>query len=304
LSEVATVSELTSQEKQMIETTTAAEIPEDGHLEISDHVAQKSAGAQLTTPAKFLDPETGNLRVDALMKSYTELEKRMGAGNHLDHADTQPADDTEREDDLDITPVDLMYDDIDSATLDAEFDEEDGSEYSDISRDGDVPLHPDNYQITTDHPWLEPDQELNSILHEHSFSQDQAQVVYDLAHEHVLPLFEQLAGQIAELRGENLLRETFAGDDWQSQATQVKQWGEAALPPDLYDTLATTQAGVSAMHQLMQHGEPRFLDATTSTASVEKSALRRMMDDPRYWRDHDPDLVSRVQDGFANLYPD
>lgn len=288
----------------MIETTTAAETPEDSHLETSDDAAQSSTGTQLATPAKFLDPETGDLRVDVLMKSYTELEKRMGAGSHLDQTDDQSTDDAEREEDLDLTPADLMYDDIDGATLDAEFDEEDGSEYNDISRDGDVPLHPDNYQITTDHPWLEPDQELNAILHEHSFSQEQAQVVYDLAHEHVLPLFEQLAGQIAELRGESLLRETFAGEDWQSQAAQVQQWGEAALPPDLYEALTTTPAGVAAMHQMMQHGEPQFVGATTSTGSVEKNSLRRMMDDPRYWRDHDPELVSRVQDGFASLYPD
>jgi hypothetical protein len=25
--------------------------------------------------------------------------------------------------------------------------------------------------------------------------------------------------------------------------------------------------------------------------------------DPRYWRDHQPDLVKRVEEGFRRLYP-
>ena len=45
--------------------------------------ATAAGPATPSAPAKFLDPETGELRVEALMKSYTELERRMGAGEHL-----------------------------------------------------------------------------------------------------------------------------------------------------------------------------------------------------------------------------
>lgn len=35
---------------------------------------------------------------------------------------------------------------------------------------------------------------------------------------------------------------------------------------------------------------------------VTDAELRSMMRDPRYWRDHDPDFVTKVHDGFRHLY--
>ena len=288
--------------------------------------ASPAAEAAPAAPAKFLDPETGELRVDALMKSYMALEKRMGAGAHLNRGggetDSSSADgsggagaedaggapgpaETGAETGAEAGPA------AEDAAADADSDAASGDPTSgdpesDDSAAGDaVPERPEDYRIEAGHPWLGNDAELNGVLHEHGFTRNQAQLVYDIAHEYVLPLLDRMAGEIAGLRGERQLREVFPGDDWEARAEQTRQWGASALPDDLYGTLAATPAGVAAMHRMMQHGEPAFLNRTgTAAAAADEAELRRLMDDPRYWRDHDPATVAKVQDGFRQLYPD
>ena len=256
-------------------------------------------------PAKFLDPETGELRVDALMKSYMALEKRMGAGEHLNRGGA--GEDADRGD-PDANPGANPDADADGAA-DADEAADAGAPPDDLAPDDAVPDDavpdgPDGYRIDGDHPWLASDAELNGVLHEHGFTQGQAQLVYDIAHEYVLPLLDRMAGEIAGLRGERQLREAFPGEDWEARAEQTRQWGASALPGDLYETLAATPAGVAAMHRLMQHGEPDFLSRTGPAGpAADEAELRRLMDDPRYWRDHDPATIARVRDGFERLYP-
>ena len=277
--------------------------------------ATAAGPATPSAPAKFLDPETGELRVEALMKSYTELERRMGAGEHLNRGggpDSPFGDGSDLEDADDplagADPDDPARDDPardDPARDDPAGDDPAGDADSDDAYDDTVPDSPEDYRIDSDHPWLANDAELNGILHENGFSQGQAQLVYDIAHEYVLPLLDKLAGEIAGLRGERQLREVFPGDDWEARAEQTQQWGAGALPEDLYETLAATPAGVAAMHRMMQHGEPGFLSRNGPAGpAVDEAALRSLMNDPRYWRDHDPSVIAKVQDGFQRLYPD
>lgn len=274
--------------------------PVDGRPTANAPETGRTAGgpAMPAAPAKFLDPETGALRVEALMKSYTELERRMGAGAHLNRggaAADSPHPDGPDPDDAADAPAGAEDDPAAEADAEAE---------SDAHPDA-VPDSPEDYRIETDHPWLGNDAELNGILHENGFTQDQAQLVYDIAHEYVLPLLDKMAGEIAGLRGERQLREVFPGDDWEARAEQTRQWGASALPEDLYGTLAATPAGVAAMHRMMQHGEPGFLSRTGPAGpAADESELRSLMNDPRYWRDHDPAVIARVRDGFERLYPD
>ena len=207
--------------------------------------ATAAGPATPSAPAKFLDPETGELRVEALMKSYTELERRMGAGEHLNRGggpDSPFGDGSDLEDADDplagADPDDPARDD--PARDDPAGDDPAGDADSDDAYDDTVPDSPEDYRIDSDHPWLANDAELNGILHENGFSQGQAQLVYDIAHEYVLPLLDKLAGEIAGLRGERQLREVFPGDDWEARAEQTQQWGAGALPEDLYETLAAS----------------------------------------------------------------
>ncbi len=263
-------------------------------------VGPETGPATNPAPAKFLDPETGELRVDALMKSYMALEKRMGAGGHLNRGGGRDPEGA----DPDGSSADMPDGADPRAPDDAEAGDDAADTESGAAAGDSVPESPEGYRIEAGHPWLGNDAELNGVLHEHGFTQDQAQLVYDIAHEYVLPLLDRMAGEIAGLRGERQLREVFPGDDWEARAEQTRQWGASALPEDLYGTLAATPAGVAAMHRMMQHGEPGFLNrGGPAGPAADEAELRSLMDDPRYWRDHDPAVIAKVRDGFERLYP-
>jgi len=59
------------------------------------------------------------------------------------------------------------------------------------------------------------------------------------------------------------------------------------------------------LHRMMQDGEPQLVSgAAPAPAGRSESQLRRMMQDPRYWRDHDTSFAAEVRRGFEDLYPD
>ena len=95
---------------------------------------------------------------------------------------------------------------------------------------------------------------------EAGFTQAQAQLVYDLAAEHVLPLIDDVAGELQATRDGERLAQRFGGDAaWQNMARQIRTWGQANLAEDVYRTLAASYDGVLAMHQMMQAREPSVL---------------------------------------------
>lgn len=49
---------------------------------------------------------------------------------------------------------------------------------------------------------------------------------------------------------------------------------------------------------------PLLEDDSPEEREKAEGELRNLMRDPRYWRDHDGDLVRRVTDGFRRLYPE
>jgi hypothetical protein len=44
--------------------------------------------------------------------------------------------------------------------------------------------------------------------------------------------------------------------------------------------------------------------AQPAPSGRSESQLRRMMQDPRYWRDHDTSFAAEVRRGFEDLYPE
>jgi hypothetical protein len=219
-------------------------------------------------PDKFWDRETGQIRTDALLKSYVELERKLGA------------------------MVPLPQDD-----------DPEGRER--LRRALGVPAAADEYRIDVRDELLKPTPELNTRLHEAGFTQEQAQLVYDLAAENVLPLIDDLMGELHASRDAERLSKHFGGDaPWQNMARQIKTWGQANLADDVYRTLAADYDGVLAMHQMMQAREPVVLqDADGPQSEVDEGTLTRLMRDPRYWRERDPAIVAQVTEGFRRLYP-
>jgi hypothetical protein len=226
--------------------------------------AQRPAGI----PDKFWDREAGQLRTDALLKSYLELERKLGSMVPL------PGDD-----------------------------DEEGRER--LRRVLGVPETPGAYRIEVRDELLKPTPELNARLHQAGFTQDQAQLVYDLAAENVLPLIDDVMGELHASRDAERLSKHF-GDDaaWQNMARQIKTWGQANLAEDVYRTLTASYDGVLAMHQMMQAREPAVLqEADGPQRDIDEATLTRLMRDPRYWRDRDPAIVAQVTEGFKRLYP-
>ena len=218
-------------------------------------------------PEKFWDPAAKQVRIDALTKSYSELERKLSG----------------------MIPGPQAPD----------------WEQSWRKAHG-VPEAPDAYRIELKDDLLQIDPDVNKRLHEAGFSPRQAQLVYDLALERLVPMVRDYADNFRMDTARSKLAEEFGGaEKWDSLAPQLARWGEANLPASVYGALATTPEGVRALHRLMNSGEPnlRGLGAGAS-GPADEAQLRKLMADKRYWRDHDPEIVRTVAEGFKRLYPD
>lgn len=221
-------------------------------------------------PEKFWDGEAGSIRVESLLKSYQELERKLTSVTQS--GDGEPSEATR------ARWLELMG----------------------------RPTDPDSYAISAPSEMLPADPALNARLHEAGFTQQQAQLVYDLAGEYLLPALGEAVGEVEAARQIDRLERQFGGpESWRATAQQIKSWASAHLEPEVYATLAASFEGVLALHQLMQANEPSLIGGTDGAQGRPSlDLLHDMMRDPRYWRDRDPEFVSRVTAGFKQLYPD
>ncbi len=168
------------------------------------------------------------------------------------------------------------------------------------------PAGPDQYAINASHPMLTSDPAVNRRLYDAGFTNDQAQLVYDLAHERLLPMVAELGAKSAQEGHTAHLHQHFGGESrWRQVAPQISSWGRKNLPPEAFDALATTAEGVKTMHRLMTSGEPS-LGAVPASAGepLSEARLKQMMQDPRYWKTRDPAFIAKVSDGFRRLHGD
>lgn len=150
-----------------------------------------------------------------------------------------------------------------------------------------------------------PDPEVNAVLHKAGFSNDQAQLVYDLATQYVVPELESRDQRIKAEKVKGRLEEYFGGEErWAHVARQLGDWGKTHLPEDVMDAMSGSFEGVLALHRMMASDEPGIDNKTNATSeNLDEKALRKLMQDPKYWRDQDPVLMTKVRDGFNRLYP-
>ena len=220
-------------------------------------------------PEKFWDADAGSIRTEALLRSYLELERRLG------RSVPKP----ENEDDVEGINRLLGI----------------------LGR----PPAPDGYEIAPPHPLVSPDPSLNELLHTAGFTQRQAQLVYDLAAERLLPVIDEAAAELEASRQVDRLERHFGGPEaWRTTAAQIKAYAEANLPQELHLVLAGSYEGVIALHEMMRKAEPEIVgQAGSGQLAVTEDSLRELIRDPRYWRDRDPEIVQRVTAGYRNLYP-
>jgi len=168
---------------------------------------------------------------------------------------------------------------------------------------GIVPEKPEDYCIDCGERTSDPD--VDRILHQAGFTNEQAQLVYDLAQKYVEPHLQD-ARKGAETAGvQGRLEEYFGGKErWNTIARQLGDWAKAHLPAEVTAALGSSFEGVLALHRMMEADEPGIArDGHRSDGDLDEKKLREMMADPRYWREQDPALVEKVRAGFERLYP-
>ncbi len=217
-------------------------------------------------PEKFWDEQKKEIRLDALLSSYLALEKKMASMIHAP-------------------------------------DSEEGR--TKILKALGRPDTPDAYDIDVSHGLFEIDSDLNARLHEKGFTPDQVQTVYDAAAEKLIPLIVELASQFqADREVERLVSEFGGLEQWNTVSRQLQAFGKQNLPAEVLKGLSSSYDGVMALYRLMK-GEGHALkmrDDGASSNAVDDKTLQKMMRDPKYWRDRNPDIMAKVADGFKQLY--
>lgn len=217
-------------------------------------------------PEKFWDAEKGAIRVDALLKSYRELERRLSQRAGPPAPDAPP------------------------------------EELARFRAAMGIPETHEGYDIRAPHELCCPDPEVNRRLHAAHFTNEQAQLVYELAAEKLLPLIAEAAAEFEADRQRQKLHAHFGGEErFRQVAPQLAAWGRANLPPPVLEALSTTAEGVLALEQMMRKGEPALSRDAAPPQPESEAELRAMMRDPRYWRTREPEFVRRVTEGFRRL---
>lgn len=168
-----------------------------------------------------------------------------------------------------------------------------------------APDSPEGYGIRCDHGLFNPDPAINRRLHGAGLSTEQAQLVYDLAAEHLLPMIQELTTEFHADREIERLVEHFGGPErWREMSRQMLAWARKNLPAAAVDGLSSSFEGVIALHRMMTGQEPTAVTGDGGAETVNEGDLHGMMRDPRYWRERDPAFVTRVTEGFRRLFPE
>ncbi|BAI70822.1 hypothetical protein AZL_001840 [Azospirillum sp. B510] len=261
----------------------------------------------LPIPEKFRDARTGALRVDALLKSYLELERRLSSQGRSRQGPAAVAAEPVAEagpaavepasgDPASINPAPINPPPINPAALDP----------AQLRRLLGAPETPDGYSIACDHGLFQPDPEINGRLFEAGYTPDQAQLLYDLAAERMVPLIQTMAAEFQAEREVEKLVARFGGEErWREVSRQLLAWAGKTLPPAAVEGLASSYEGVMALYAMMTGSEPAALSMAGNRpgGGEGEGELRTLMRDPRYWRDRDPAVIARVTEGFQRLYP-
>lgn len=80
-----------------------------------------------------------------------------------------------------------------------------------------------------------------------------------------------------------------------------KFFPEQAIPA--VERMCESHEGILALETIMEAmKDGSFTAETKPTAGASEADLREMMNDPRYWKDRDPQFIKQVTEGFQGLY--
>lgn len=167
------------------------------------------------------------------------------------------------------------------------------------------PASPKEYKINLKSELLENDADINKRLFDLGFTNEQVQAVYDLAAEKIIPVLQQVAAQYKTANELKALSDAFGGPDkFNVIARQISAWAEKNLDKNLFDVLASSKDGILTLHDMMT-GRQEVAVMPSAGGRVDfdnEESLRKLMQDPKYWKEQDPVLTKRVEEGFKRIY--
>ncbi|MBQ7409421.1 MAG: hypothetical protein IJV03_02550 [Alphaproteobacteria bacterium] len=213
-------------------------------------------------PEKFLN-ENGELNTDALVKSYCELEKKIGG--------------------MISVPNENSDDDVKQ-----KFNHAIG-----------VPDSANDYPKNN----LFDDESVREKFHQIGLTAKQVEQIYNIAEEFLQPTLSNLFQLQIETNAINELKNFFGSEQKMKDAMkEINAFGEKFLPKDAFDELCSTPQGIQGVYKMMQSMEPEVLTDESVNENLSDDDLRKMMQDPKYWRDHDSEYVRKIENGFRKLY--
>jgi hypothetical protein len=228
----------------------------------------QNSGRPDSIPEKFWNAETQEIRVDALLNSYLALEKKLSK----------------------MLPI-----------------PENDDDKIRLQRALGLPESPDAYQVAVKADFIDIDPELNARLFAKGFTNEQVQEIYDLATEKLVPLILEMAAEFqADRELERLVEEFGGAEKWNLISTQLQDYGQKNLPRAAYEGLCCSYDGVMALYRMMKSGavSPLSQGKSGNIEMMDEVSLRKMMQNPKYWRDRDPAYISKVSEVFQKIYGD
>ena len=214
-------------------------------------------------PEKFQN-EDGTLNADALLKSYAELERKIGA------MITIPPDDADME------------------------------SRAKFMRAIGVPESADAYDIGE---MLDGEPGLKEKFLEIGLTRAQAAAVAKMAEDMLMPAIEDIADRQYEAEALSELVGFFGGEDAMSVAMKdIDAYASKHLPAEAIDSLCSTADGIKTIYSMMKSAEPVVQTSGAPSGHLTEADLRNLMKDPRYWRDHDAEFIRKIESGFKRLY--
>ncbi|MBR3930892.1 MAG: hypothetical protein IKJ62_04940 [Alphaproteobacteria bacterium] len=213
-------------------------------------------------PEKFLNND-GTLNTDALVRSYKELEKKIGGMVSIPSAD---ADDETRQK---------------------------------FNRAIGVPSSASEYPTNE----LYDDEMLRQKFFDLGLTCNQVSEIYNIANEFLSPLISEIFSVQDESNAITQLQNFFGGNEKMQHALrEINTFGERFLPHDAFTELCSTPQGIQSIYKMMQSMEPNVHTENSASDNLTDSDLRRMMRDPKYWRDNDVEYIRKIENGFKKLY--
>lgn len=213
-------------------------------------------------PEKFQNKD-GTLNQDALIKSYYALEKKMGS---MVSVPNESSDDETREK---------------------------------FNRAIGVPENANEYPTNK----LFDDESLREKFYDMGLTKKQVEQIYCVANDYLAPVLSEIFSAQKESDEFAELEKFFGGNDKMRDALrEINAFGEKFLPRDAFDELCATSQGIQGVYRMMQSMEPSVYTEKNVNENLSDNDLRRMMNDPKYWRDNDSEYVRKIENGFKKLY--